>query len=131
MSVTVPTTGSKLVWTSQPEVGGAGIDTTDILHILGPTGAVTAWIDYTGAGGGNLASGGSSLGTFSSAELVSASGTTFGPLAHAPNGNFFQLSKNGQLLQPGAGNDFVLSGSSGTLDVAAQSEDVYLAWYTH
>lgn len=64
-------------------------------------------------------------------EVVTASGTTFGPLQHTPNGQYFQLFKNGQLLTSlGSSPDYTLSGASGTLTQAATAGDLFIAVYT-
>lgn len=55
MSSTVPTTDCKIVWTGQPDPGVGGVDTNDIVHVIGPNGTITSWLDYTGTPGGNWA----------------------------------------------------------------------------
>jgi hypothetical protein len=55
MSSLVPTTDAKQIWTGQPDPGIGGTDTNDIVHVIGPTGTVESWLDYTGTPGGNWA----------------------------------------------------------------------------
>jgi hypothetical protein len=62
-------------------------------------------------------------------EAVAFSGTA-GTLSHAPNPtSFLQLTKNGVVLQAGAGNDFTISGTAITLAVAPSGSDVFQAFY--
>lgn len=82
MSTTIPTANARLVWTAQPDPGGAGnICTDDILQILGPAGNVVSWIDYLGFGGGDLAGGGSgTVQQILAGTGISIGGTTANPV---------------------------------------------------
>jgi hypothetical protein len=92
------------------------------------------WIDSTGTGQGNLASGGGSSPNFSDAEtpagLINSSNTTY-TLAHAPNpAACLQLYHNG-LMNIAGGVDYTLSGSTITYGSAPSTGDYLVAYYRY
>jgi len=114
-----PSKSAQNVWTTE---GGQ-----DFLQLRSSNGSFLAWIDSTGTGQGAL-SGGLSTQNFQNGEIVSFVGTA-GTLLYVPNGIFFQLFKNGQLILNSG--DYTLAGANITLIVSAQLSDQFAAFYTH
>lgn len=52
-------------------------------------------------------------------------------LAHTPNPSWIQLYLNGVILEPGAGNDYTLSGTSITMLFAPETGDKLRAYYMY
>ena len=93
--------------------------------------------DVTSSGSSNVTTVNSTAGSgftkypsFIAAEIVSGvtngTNTTF-TLANTPQ--WLQFYQNGQLLEPGSGNDFTISGNTITMLIPPISGDKLLAWY--
>lgn len=78
------------------------------------------WIPYTPAGGAS---------TDVFGEVVSVTGTSF-TLAHTPVSGTVRLYRGGAYQQVGIGNDYTLSGATGTLAVGTNGE-VFMADYKY
>ncbi|MES2060215.1 MAG: hypothetical protein V4438_04260 [Patescibacteria group bacterium] len=63
-------------------------------------------------------------------EVPTGSGTAF-TLAHTPTANTLQLFRGGSRQQPGAGNDYTITGANITLAVALATGEILLADYNY
>lgn len=101
---------------------GAIAYTTDTHRLLIYNG--TDWVEVTGTGGGD---------TWSHNETptgtINGINVTF-TLAHTPL-SWIQLYLNGVILEPGAGNDYTLSGSTVTMLFAPATGDKLRVYYIY
>lgn len=107
----VTTASATGAWTSIPNCAGA-------LQYATATHTFTCGAVLTG----NFADDETPTGTINSANA------TF-TLAHTPSGTSLSLYKNGQKLEPGAGNDYTLATATLTMATAPKTGDSLVAYY--
>lgn len=123
----LPNISAMFKWVNNFFPGAKG-GSQDFLQLIRESdGTILGWIDENGIPKGSLASSGGA--DWANEENVTFSGFT-GNIAFPPNGQFFMLVKNGQILFNGIG--YTMVGQTITLlgFPADPSNDDFRAWYT-